>query len=184
MKKQRELAQSLAKLTMKDKDAKSGVDTSTELKVIQESGTLKPNFLDTFNTAAVEMDELLTSTKDNNYGYNLVGCSNYYKMYTNETSTNFPGDSVSVDLSNKKTLHDYTNDILPNPDSQRNQGSCSPSLPKLQPEESNFELVPIEPEQAKYLENLRNEFKDMPVMMFYNIVRLWHVQQELAETQD
>ena len=43
---------------------------------------------------------------------------------------------------------------------------------------SGFDL-----EQVEYLKNLRNEFQDMPVMMFYNIVRLWHVQQKmLSET--
>ena len=35
-----------------------------------------------------------------------------------------------------------------------------------------------------YLINLRNEFKDMPVMMFYNLVRLWHVQQTMSNIDD
>ena len=35
-----------------------------------------------------------------------------------------------------------------------------------------------------YLIDLRNEFKDMPVMMFYNLVRLWHVQQTMSNVDD
>ena len=105
-------------------------------------------------------------------------------MRTNETPTDIPSDSVSVTSRNQGTFRDFTKDIRPMTDSQRDQEYSSQLPPKLQSEEDYCDLIPIEPEQANYLENLRNEFRDMPVMMFYNIVRLWHVQQELPETQD
>ena len=39
-------------------------------------------------------------------------------------------------------------------------------------------------DHTAYLRSLRNEFKDMPAMMFYNLVRLWHVQQSMSNTDE
>ena len=169
---------------MKDNDVKSGTDTSPERTVIKETGAMKQNFPGTFYNDAVELNDDILTTKDNNYVYKFESSSNYSQMYTNESSTNSHSDLTTVDASNRGTLNNFTKDILPKQESQRSKGSCSQLVPKLESEEDYSELAPIEPKQAHYLENLRNEFKDMPVMMFYNIVRLWYVQQALGETED
>ena len=49
---------------------------------------------------------------------------------------------------------------------------------------SGEESFEVDGEQLAYLTDLRREFYNMPTMLFYNLIRLWHVQQDLSNEKD
>ena len=172
LRKQRILAESLAQLTLKKTDTTNPISRD-EIHTTTRKAASDATYLDSTD-----------SRKSCNSDYGpmnncFIPSAEHLDIskadVINEKEDNFiksrePGDYKWEHMNWKTLTNDFSN----------HQSFQAPSLLTANAEEecSGFDL-----EQVEYLKNLRHEFQDMPVMMFYNIVRLWHVQQKmLSET--
>ena len=171
--KQRELAQSLAQLTMKGKRGTTSMQKtfgSSDEKNCDENNSL---FADSRIHEDDEVDdsvfkegiELRTNIKHTTSS-----------SHRNKFQSSFDIPSCSLDKTVLPTL-------LPGSQNQNEETKSNLYLSTDDVDNSSyFKNYILRDDRASYLTNLRSEFKDMPVMMFYNLVRLWHVQQAMSDT--
>ena len=161
------LAESLAQLTLKKKDSTNPI-TCDKMDTTSKVALDDKHIADTESRKSCTshygpMNERFIPLADN------LEISKADVIHEGEDNLIKSGEPVDCkwDNMNRETL---------NNDFSNRQSFQAPSLltPNADEECSGFDL-----EQVEYLKNLRNEFQDMPVMMFYNIVRLWNVQQKM-----
>ena len=171
LRKQRILAESLAQLALKKKDNTHPI-TCDEIDTTRKVASDDKHVADTESTTSctsnyVPMNNLFVPSAEN---LELSKADVIHERVDNCIQSREPVDYKWENVNWEVPSNDVSN----------HQSLQAPSLLTANAEEecSGFDL-----EQVEYLKNLRHEFQDMPVMMFYNIVRLWHVQQKmLSET--
>ena len=167
LRKQRILAESLAQLTLKKKDNTHPItcdEIDTTCKVASEENHIADTESRTFCTSNyVPMNNPFIPSAEN---FELSKADAIHERVDNCIQSREPVDYKWENVNWEVPSNDVSN----------HQSFQAPSLLTANAEEecSGFDL-----EQVEYLKNLRHEFQDMPVMMFYNIVRLWHVQQKM-----
>ena len=165
------LAESLAQLTLKKKDSTNPI-TCDEIDTTRKFALDDKHIADTESRKSCTfhygpMHERFIPLADN---LEISKADVIHEGEDNLIKSREPVDCKWDNMNREMLTNDFSN----------RQSFQAPSLltPNADEECSGFDL-----EQVEYLKNLRNEFQDMPVMMFYNIVRLWHVQQKmLSET--
>lgn len=171
MKKQRELAQSLAKLTVKGKAEVARINNapgSIDEKNCDEAGSF---FVGSRVHEADEEHSFM-------FQHGIESMNDIIPSSRTKVECSFSIPSCSIDRAS-----------LPNPSSFPNHGkeikTNSNWNTKGHDESLNFKNNHPQDDHTSYLINLKEEeFKDMPAMMFYNLVRLWHVQQAMSDTEN
>ena len=174
MNKQRELAQSLAKLTMKGKGGTTSMPKT--FRSIGEKNCEENNSL--FVGSRIHEDD---EVDDSVFKEGIEFETNFKHTPSSSRSNQF---QTSFDISSSslnKIVHPY----IPGSESENTEIETDQNLNTCDLNNSSYlkNYVPQE-DRTSYLTNLRSEFKDMPVMMFYNLVRLWHVQQAMSDTDN
>ena len=170
--KQRELAQSLAQLTMKGKRGTTSIQKtigSIDEKNCSENNSL---FVGSRIHGANEVDDsVFKEGIEFKANLNHMPSSSHCKKF----QTPLDISSSSLDKIGPPNLVGSHNK---NAETKTNLYLSTVDVDNL----SFLKNYAPQDDRASYLTNLRSEFKDMPVMMFYNLVRLWHVQQAMSDT--
>ena len=169
--KQRELAQSLAQLSTKGKRGTTSIQKtfgSTDEKNRDENNSLF------FGSRIHENGEVDDSVCKEGIEFKTNLKHTPSSSRSNQFQTSFDISSSSHD----RIIHPY----LPGSENEKAEIQTNQNLNTCDVNDSSYlnNYVPQD-DRASYLTNLRSEFKDMPVMMFYNLVRLWHVQQAMSD---
>ena len=173
LRKQRMLAESLAQLTLKKKDS-TNPNICAEIDTTRKFASGDKCISDTDSRKSCTSSDGVISTRFIPLAENLE-ISTAVAVHEKEDHILKSSEPVDYKWENMNWK------MLTNGSSNQ-QSFQAHSFPTPNADE---ECLEFEPEQVEYLQNLRREFQDMPVMMFYNIVRLWHVQQKmLSETSN
>ena len=170
--KQRELAQSLAQLTLKGKRGTTSMQNT--FGSAAEKNREKNNSL--FVGSRIHEDD---EVDESVFKEGIELKTNLKHTPSSSHSNQF---QTSFDISSN-SLDEIVDPYLPGSENQNGEIQTNQNLSSCNVNDSSYlkNYVPQD-DRASYLTNLRSEFKDMPVMMFYNLVRLWHVQQAMSDT--
>ena len=173
MKKQRELAQSLAQWTSKEKNVYNEPEWITTSHILEEGLELSNDG----KRSSYDKFKIIDFQKDINgsEGNMMTVNPEFFKEYLTDPCVGNTQSSIELceQCKNEKlgnlvsqkeeSKEDYKTNI------QSNVGNLTADC-----NEDNFNM---DKEKVAYLINLRHEFENMPVIMFYNLVHLWQVQQ-------
>ena len=182
--KQRELAESLAQITKRPKDDRrdNGGNTCANVsRRIKSTNTLSHTYRESPDDSFAMYDP--------HHAVNYTcpaacdGVPNYGNSFAIKSCNSFaPYDAI--EMSQTYAIKEPINitmekqQLLPSKDKNIQQALIEPK--------GSFEECEMVMDESKvaYLSTLRNEFRNMPVITFYNILRLWQLQNQNAQNND